>query len=192
MGCPRPVGSNFTKDKHFCVFSLCCPAALRRADTPIKESYPLCMRLGNWKRGQGQTEGLYSLIKKNWGWGLLDMKPLSDFMKMSLFKSCNGDEHANLCTPSFQTKESENANAFSCSTVWNVECVSMFKVWIQNKYGWIVCLLHAAVWRVDGDERCCCCPHCDRVRPPITWRVLLAASLHYLLLWVSSNIAYKL
>jgi hypothetical protein len=45
-----------------CVYSLfvlfCVPvAALRRADPTSKESYRLCKRLRNWKRGQDQTKG---------------------------------------------------------------------------------------------------------------------------------------
>jgi hypothetical protein len=43
----------------YSVFVLSCVqvAALRRADPPSKESYWLCIRLSNWKSGQGPTKG---------------------------------------------------------------------------------------------------------------------------------------
>jgi hypothetical protein len=55
------VGSNPTGGMDVCVrfcVVLCVGAVLQRTDPPSKESYRLCIRLVNWKRGQGPTTGL--------------------------------------------------------------------------------------------------------------------------------------
>jgi hypothetical protein len=50
------LGSNPTQGMDICVRLFCVKeAALRRADPPSKESYRPCIRLRNWKSGQGIT-----------------------------------------------------------------------------------------------------------------------------------------
>jgi hypothetical protein len=62
------VGSNPTEGMNvcvclFCVCVLSCVqvAALRRADSPSKESYRLCKISRNWKSGQSPTKGCRSI-----------------------------------------------------------------------------------------------------------------------------------
>jgi hypothetical protein len=64
------VGWNPSRGMNVCVslFCVCAVlfvqvAALRRADPPSKESYRLCNRSRNWKRGQGPTKG-YRVIDR--------------------------------------------------------------------------------------------------------------------------------
>jgi hypothetical protein len=58
------VGSNPTRGMDVCVRLFCVyAAALRRADPPSKYSYRLCIRLSNWKSGQGPTQDCTSREK---------------------------------------------------------------------------------------------------------------------------------